>query len=189
MKLLIIDNYDSFTYNLVQLFGEMEGIDVVVRRNDQISIDEIKKLKPNRICISPGPGRPENAGISSDLIREFGKTMPILGVCLGHQCIAQVFGGEVVRAKTLMHGKTSQIHHQNCGVFKGLAEPLEATRYHSLIVKRDGLPDSLQITAETEAGEIMGLTHEKFPIYGVQFHPESILTTEGRKLLANFLRI
>ena len=189
MKLLMIDNYDSFTYNLVQLFGEMEGVDIVVKRNDEISLDEIKKLKPDRICISPGPGRPENAGISSDLIREFGKTVPILGVCLGHQCIAQVFGGEVVRADKLMHGKTSQIHHQNRGVFKNLAEPLEATRYHSLIVKRDSLPHSLQITAETDAGEIMGLEHKKFPVHGVQFHPESILTTEGRKLLANFVRI
>lgn len=189
MKLLVIDNYDSFTYNLVQLFGEMARIDVVVKRNDEISLDEVKKLKLDRICISPGPGRPENAGISSELIRELGQTIPILGVCLGHQCIAQVFGGEVVRADKLMHGKTSQIHHQSRGVFKDLAEPLEATRYHSLIVKRDSLPDSLQITAETEAGEIMGLEHKKFPIQGVQFHPESILTTEGRKLLANFLRI
>ena len=189
MKLLVIDNYDSFTYNLVQLFGEGDGIEVVVKRNDEISIDEIKKLNPDRICISPGPGRPENAGVSSDLIRELGARTPILGVCLGHQCIAQVFGGEVVRAERLMHGKTSQIHHQHGGVFKDLAEPLEATRYHSLIVKRDSVPDSLQITAETNEGEIMGLQHREFPIHGVQFHPESILTTEGRKLLANFLRI
>jgi len=189
MKLLVIDNYDSFTYNLVQLFGELDGIEVVVKRNDEISIDEIKKLNPDRICISPGPGRPENAGVSSDLIRELGARTPILGVCLGHQCIAQVFGGEVVRAERLMHGKTSQIHHQHGGVFKDLAEPLEATRYHSLIVKRDSVPDSLQITAETNEGEIMGLQHREFPIHGVQFHPESILTTEGRKLLANFLRI
>src|SRR5438132_10104466 len=135
MKLLVIDNYDSFTYNLVQLFGEMD-VDLVVKRNNEISIDEIKKLKPDRICISPGPGRPENAGISSDLIRELGSHIPILGVCLGHQCIAQVFGSEVVRAEKLMHGKTSQIHHQNRGVFNKLTEPLEATRYHSLIVKR-----------------------------------------------------
>jgi anthranilate synthase/aminodeoxychorismate synthase-like glutamine amidotransferase len=188
MKLLVIDNYDSFTYNLVQLFGEMNDVDLVVKRNDEISIDEIKKLKPDRIVISPGPGRPENAGISSDLIRELGPRVPILGVCLGHQCIAQVFGGEVVRAEKLMHGKTSQIRHRNRGVFKDLAEPLEATRYHSLIVKRDSVPDSLEITAETDAGEIMGLQHRQFPIHGVQFHPESILTTEGRKLLANFLR-
>ena len=189
MKLLVIDNYDSFTYNLVQLFGEMDKIDLVVKRNDEISIDEIKKLKPDRICISPGPGRPENAGISSDLIRELGPRVPILGVCLGHQCIAQVFGGDVVRADRLMHGKTSQIYHQQRGVFKNLAEPLEATRYHSLIVRRESVPDSLEVTAQTDEGEIMGLQHRQFPIHGVQFHPESILTTEGRKLLANFLRI
>jgi para-aminobenzoate synthetase component 2 len=189
MKLLVIDNYDSFTYNLVQLFGEMDDVELVVKRNDEISIGEIKELKPDRICISPGPGRPENAGISSDLIRELGQQIPILGVCLGHQCIAQVFGGEVVRAEKLMHGKTSQIHHQHRGVFKDLAEPLEATRYHSLIVKRESLPDSLEITAETHDGEIMGLQHRQFPIHGVQFHPESILTTEGRKLLASFLRV
>ena len=188
MKLLVIDNYDSFTYNLVQLFGEMD-VDLTVKRNDEISIDEIKKLKPDRICISPGPGRPEDAGISSDLIRELGPRVPILGVCLGHQCIAQAFGGEVVRAERLMHGKTSQIHHQLRGVFKDLPEPLEATRYHSLIVRRESLPDSLVITAETDDGEIMGLQHRQFPIHGVQFHPESILTIEGRKLLANFLRV
>jgi anthranilate synthase/aminodeoxychorismate synthase-like glutamine amidotransferase len=188
MKLLVIDNYDSFTYNLVQLFGEMD-VHLVVKRNDEISVDEIKKLKPDRICISPGPGRPENAGISSDLIRELGPQIPILGVCLGHQCIAQVFGGEIVRAEKLMHGKTSQIHHQGRGVFEGLSEPLEATRYHSLIVRPKSLSDSLDITAKTDDGEIMGLQHREFPIHGVQFHPESILTTEGRKLLANFLRI
>ena len=189
MKLLVIDNYDSFTYNLVQLFGEMEDVDLVVKRNDEIGIDEIKKLEPDRICISPGPGRPENAGISSELIRELGPRVPILGVCLGHQCIAQVFGGEIVRAEKLMHGKTSQIHHQSRGIFKDLAEPIEATRYHSLIVKRESVPDSLEITAKTDDGEIMGLQHREFPIHGVQFHPESILTTEGRKLLANFLRV
>jgi anthranilate synthase/aminodeoxychorismate synthase-like glutamine amidotransferase len=188
VKLLVIDNYDSFTYNLVQLFGEMD-VDLTVKRNNEISIDEIEKLKPDRICISPGPGRPENAGISSDLIRELGPKLPILGVCLGHQCIAEAFGGEVVRAERLMHGKTSKIHHQSGGVFKDLAEPLEATRYHSLIVRRESLPDSLVITAETDDGEIMGLQHRQFPIHGVQFHPESILTTEGRKLLANFLRV
>jgi anthranilate synthase/aminodeoxychorismate synthase-like glutamine amidotransferase len=188
VKLLVIDNYDSFTYNLVQLFGEMD-VDLTVKRNNEISIDEIEKLKPDRICISPGPGRPENAGVSSDLIRELGPKLPILGVCLGHQCIAKVFGGEVVRAERLMHGKTSKIHHQSRGVFKDLPEPLEATRYHSLIVRRESLPDSLVITAETDDGEIMGLQHRQFPIHGVQFHPESILTTEGRKLLANFLRV
>ena len=189
MKLLVIDNYDSFTYNLVQLFGEMDNVDVVVKRNDEISINQIKRLKPDRVCISPGPGRPENAGVSSDLIRELGRDVPILGVCLGHQCVAQVFGAEIVRAERLMHGKTSQIHHHHRGVFRDLAEPLEATRYHSLIVKRETVPASLEITAETAAGEIMGLQHREFPIHGVQFHPESILTTEGRKLLANFLRV
>jgi anthranilate synthase/aminodeoxychorismate synthase-like glutamine amidotransferase len=189
MKLLVIDNYDSFTYNLVQLFGEMDDVDLVVKRNDELTLDETKNLKPDRICISPGPGRPENAGVSSDLIRELGPKIPILGVCLGHQCIAQVFGGEVVRAERLMHGKTSEIRHQHRGVFKNLAEPLEATRYHSLIVKRESVPDSLEITAETDEGEIMGLQHRQFPIHGVQFHPESILTIEGRKLLANFLRV
>ncbi len=188
MKLLVVDNYDSFTYNLVQLFGEMD-VDLVVKRNDEVSIDEIKTLKPDRICISPGPGRPENAGISSDLIRELGPSVPILGVCLGHQCIGQVFGGEVVRAEKLMHGKTSMIHHQRRGVFGNLAEPLAATRYHSLIIRRESFPDSLEITAETDDGEIMGLQHRQFPIHGVQFHPESILTTEGKKLLANFLRL
>jgi anthranilate synthase/aminodeoxychorismate synthase-like glutamine amidotransferase len=188
LKLLVIDNYDSFTYNLVQIFGEL-NVELVVKRNDEISIDEIRMLNPNRICISPGPGRPENAGISSDVIRELGPTIPILGVCLGHQCIAHVFGGEVVRAEKLMHGKTSIIHHQHRGVFQHLAQPLEATRYHSLIVRRKSLPDSLEITAETDEGEIMGLQHRHLPIHGVQFHPESILTAEGKKLLANFLRI
>ena len=187
MKLLVIDNYDSFTYNLVQLFGEMDGVEIVVKRNDEVSLADVDQLKPDRICISPGPGRPENAGVSPDVIRKLGPRLPILGVCLGHQCIAQVFGGEVVRAEKLMHGKTSQIHHYGSGLFKDLAEPLEATRYHSLIVKRNTVPDSLQITAETDDGEIMGLQHRQFPIHGVQFHPESILTTEGRKLLNNFL--
>src|SRR5258707_15386845 len=186
--LLVIDNYDSFTYNLAQIFGELD-VDLIVKRNDEISVDEIRKLNPGRICISPGPGRPENAGISSDVIRELGPTIPILGVCLGHQCIAHVFGGEVVRAERLMHGKTSMIHHSSQGIFEHLAQPLEATRYHSLIVRRESLPDSLEITAETEDGEIMGLQHRQFPIHGVQFHPESILTIEGRKLLANFLRV
>jgi anthranilate synthase/aminodeoxychorismate synthase-like glutamine amidotransferase len=188
MNLLVIDNYDSFTYNLVQIFGELTP-DIVVSRNDQTSVDQIRELKPDRICISPGPGRPESAGISESIVRELGSTTPILGVCLGHQCIAQVFGGEIVRAEKLMHGKTSQIHHTNRGVFKDLAQPLEATRYHSLIVRRDSVPDSLVITAETLEGEIMGLQHRDLPIHGVQFHPESILTAEGKKLLANFLRL
>ena len=186
--LLVIDNYDSFTYNLVQLFGELKG-DPLVRRNDEISLDDIKKLKPERICISPGPGRPENAGISAEVIQELGPSTPILGVCLGHQCIAQVFGGEIVRAEKLMHGKTSTIRHNQQNIFQDVAQPLEATRYHSLIVRRESLPDCLDITAETDAGEIMGLQHREFPLHGVQFHPESILTSEGRKLLANFLRM
>ena len=186
--LLVIDNYDSFTYNLVQLFGELKA-DPLVRRNDEISLDDIKKLKPERICISPGPGRPENAGISAEVIQELGPSTPILGVCLGHQCIAQVFGGEIVRAEKLMHGKTSTIRHNQQNIFQNIAQPLEATRYHSLIVRRESLPDCLDITAETDAGEIMGLQHREFPLHGVQFHPESILTSEGRKLLANFLRI
>src|SRR5712692_2866001 len=188
MKLLVIDNYDSFTYNLVQYFGELD-VDVVVKRNDEVSTDDIKKLQPERICISPGPGRPEKAGISSDVIRELGPRTPILGVCLGHQCIAQVFGAEVVRAPRLMHGKTSTIRHAGRGVFENLAQPLEATRYDSLIVRRESLPHLLEVTAETDEKEIMGLQHRQFPIHGVQFHPESILTPEGKKLLANFLRI
>jgi len=186
--LLVIDNYDSFTYNLVQLFGELKG-DPLVRRNDEFSLDDIKKLKPERICISPGPGRPENAGISAEVIQELGPSTPILGVCLGHQCIAQVFGGEIVRAEKLMHGKTSTIRHNQQNIFQDIAQPLEATRYHSLIVRSESLPDCLEITAETDAGEIMGLRHREFPLHGVQFHPESILTSEGRKLLANFLRM
>lgn len=188
MKLLVIDNYDSFTYNLVQYFGEL-GADITVRRNDQLSIEDVKQSGAERICISPGPGRPENAGISEAVIREFAGKRPVLGVCLGHQCIGQVFGGRVSRAPKLMHGKTSLIRHNNRGVFADLAQPLEATRYHSLIVEREQLPAELEITAETDTGDIMGLQHKRFPIYGVQFHPESILTGEGKKLLANFLRL
>ena len=184
----ILDNYDSFTYNLVQIFGEL-GAEVLVKRNDAISIDQIKEMRPDRICVSPGPGRPENAGISLAVIDQLGSTTPILGVCLGHQCIAQVFGGEVVRAPKLMHGKTSMINHTGEGVFAKVARPLEATRYHSLIVRRESLPESLTITAETDDGEIMGLKHRHWPIQGVQFHPESILTTEGKRLLENFLRL
>lgn len=186
--LLIIDNYDSFTYNLVQYFGQL-GAEPVVRRNDQITLAEIEELQPERICISPGPGRPEAAGISCDLIREFGSRLPVLGVCLGHQCIGAVFGGEVVRAPVPMHGKTSEIGHNDAGVFLGLAQPFPATRYHSLVVRRESLPASLEITAHAEDGEIMGLRHREFPIHGVQFHPESILTGEGAKLLANFLAL
>jgi anthranilate synthase/aminodeoxychorismate synthase-like glutamine amidotransferase len=184
--MLIIDNYDSFTYNLVQYFGEL-GVELTVRRNDQITLAEIAELQPDRICISPGPGTPLDAGISNDLIREFGQRIPILGVCLGHQCIGYVFGGEVVRAQRLMHGKTSPIVHEGDGVFTGLPNPFEATRYHSLIVRRETLPKELEITAETAEGEIMGLRHREYPVEGVQFHPESILTTPGKRLLSNFL--
>jgi len=186
--LLLIDNYDSFTYNLAQIFGEL-GAEVVVKRNDEISIDDIRALPPERICISPGPGRPSDAGISSGVVRELGPTIPILGVCLGHQCIGEVFGGEIVRADSLMHGKTSEVRHNGKGVFARLAQPFEATRYHSLVVKRDTLPDVLEITAESDDAEIMGLQHRHLPIHGVQFHPESILTNEGKKLLENFLRL
>ena len=188
MKVLLIDNYDSFTYNLAQIFGEL-GADVVVKRNDEVALADIQTLRPARICISPGPGRPRDAGISCDVIRDFGAQIPLLGVCLGHQCIGEVFGGEIVRAPKLMHGKTSAISHKGTGVFENLAKPFEATRYHSLVVKRETLPQALTITAESDDGEIMGLQHRGLPIHGVQFHPESILTEEGRKLLANFLRL
>lgn len=186
--LLIIDNYDSFTYNLVQYFSVL-GCDVLVKRNDEITVAEIEALDPERICISPGPGRPEHAGISNDLIRELGPKKPILGVCLGHQCIGAVFGGEVVPASRLMHGKTSPVRHQGAGVFAHLPNPFEATRYHSLIVRRETMPPCLEITAETAEGEVMGLKHREFPIHGVQFHPESVLTSEGMKLLGNFLSL
>ncbi|MEY2851329.1 MAG: hypothetical protein RL549_28 [Verrucomicrobiota bacterium] len=186
--LLVIDNYDSFTYNLVQYFGEL-GADPVVKRNDTISPEEIEKLKPTRIVISPGPGKPTDAGISMEVIHRLGPTLPILGVCLGHQCIAEVYGGKVVRADRLMHGKTSPIRHQGTGVFAGLPNPFEATRYHSLIVERSSVPACLQVTADTAEGEIMGLQHREFPVHGVQFHPESILSREGKDLLRNFLKL
>lgn len=189
--LLMIDNYDSFTYNVVQYLGEL-GADVVVHRNDEITLAEIERLAPEMIVISPGPCTPNEAGISMDVIREFGRRTPILGICLGHQALGQVFGGQVVRARQVMHGKTSLIHHDGQGVFRGLPQPFEATRYHSLIVARDSLPDCLEITAWTELDdggmdEIMGLRHRELPIEGVQFHPESILTTTGHDLLRNFL--
>ncbi len=186
--LLVIDNYDSFTYNLVQYFGEL-GIDIVVHRNDAVGIKEIEEMQPSRICISPGPGTPLDAGISNAVIARFGDRIPLLGVCLGHQCIGHVSGGRIVRADRLMHGKTSPIRHDGDGVFKGLGNPFEATRYHSLIVERESLPDCLEITAETEEKEIMGLRHKELPMHGVQFHPESILTAEGKKLLQNFLNL
>jgi anthranilate synthase/aminodeoxychorismate synthase-like glutamine amidotransferase len=186
--ILVLDNYDSFTYNLVQYFGEL-GAELIVRRNDRTTIDEVEQLRPEKICISPGPGTPDEAGISNDLIRHFGPRIPVLGVCLGHQCIGQVYGGEVVRADRIMHGKTSPILHEGDGVFRGLPIPFEATRYHSLIVRRETLPDELEVVAETSEHEIMGLRHRQHPVHGVQFHPESIMTGEGKKLLANFLSL
>ena len=186
--LLILDNYDSFTYNLVQYFGEL-GVEMKIFRNDVLTVDEVKALAPEKICISPGPCTPNEAGISLDLIRELGATTPILGVCLGHQSIGQVYGGDVVRADRLMHGKTSPIHHNGTSVFEGLPDPFEATRYHSLIVKRETLPDCLEITAWTAENEIMGLRHKEHPVHGVQFHPESILTEHGKQMLENFLKL
>ncbi len=186
--ILMIDNYDSFTYNLVQYFGELgEALDV--KRNDQITVAGVKRLAPSSIVISPGPGRPADAGISNELIKTFAGTIPILGVCLGHQCIGEVFGGEVVRAKRPMHGKTSQMFHMKNGLFRGLPNPFEATRYPSLIVKRETVPDVLRVTAWTQEKEIMGLQHRQLPVYGVQFHPESILTSVGKDLLRNFLTL
>ncbi len=186
--LLVIDNYDSFTYNLVQYFGEL-GAELLVKRNDEITLAEIEVLQPERICISPGPCTPKEAGISCEVIRTFGPRIPLLGVCLGHQAIGYVYGGDVVRAGRLMHGKTSPIQHDGKAIFAGLPNPFEATRYHSLLVKRETFPDALEIAAETAEGEIMGLRHREFPIHGVQFHPESILTLEGKRLLQNFLRL
>jgi anthranilate synthase component 2 len=185
--LLMIDNYDSFTYNLVQYLGEL-GEDVRVYRNDQITVSEIEKLAPEQIVISPGPCTPNEAGVSIDTIKAFAGKLPILGVCLGHQSIGQAFGGKIVHAKELMHGKTSMIYHKDVGVFKGLENPFEATRYHSLVVERESLPDCLEITAWTDDDEIMGLRHKEFAIEGVQFHPESILTEHGHALLKNFLQ-
>jgi anthranilate synthase/aminodeoxychorismate synthase-like glutamine amidotransferase len=184
--ILMIDNYDSFTYNLVQYLGEL-GQDIRVFRNDKITLAKIKKLRPKKIVISPGPGRPEDAGISCRVIREFAGKIPILGVCLGHQAIGYVYGGRIVGAKRLMHGKTSMIYHNRKDIFQGIANPFEATRYHSLIVEKKTLPQCLEITAWTREGEIMGLKHKKFPLWGVQFHPESVLTKQGKKLLANFI--
>ena len=186
--LLIIDNYDSFTYNLVQYFGEL-GAEPVVKRNDEITLAQIDALKPEAIVISPGPCTPKEAGISNDVIREIGPRLPVLGVCLGHQCIGHVFGANVVRAGRLMHGKTSPILHDNEGVFAGLPSPFEATRYHSLIIDPPTVPDSLVVNARTAEKEIMGVRHREFPIHGVQFHPESILTRHGKELLKNFLEM
>lgn len=184
--ILMIDNYDSFTYNLVQYLGALHQ-EVKVFRNDKISLSQIEKLSPERIVISPGPGRPENAGISCAVIEEFAGKIPILGVCLGHQAIGYCFGAKIVRAKNLMHGKTSFIYHNNKDIFRRLPNPFEATRYHSLIVERLGLPPCLEITAQTKEKEIMGLRHKKYPVWGVQFHPESILTKYGMDILSNFI--
>lgn len=184
--LLMIDNYDSFTYNLVQYFGEL-GEAVEVFRNDEITLERIKALNAQRIVISPGPCTPNEAGVSLSLLKEYGGQVPTLGVCLGHQSIGQAFGGKIVHAKQIMHGKTSPIHHHNMGVFQGLPNPFTATRYHSLVIERESLPDCLEITAWTEDGEIMGVRHKSLPIEGVQFHPESILSEHGHQLLRNFL--
>jgi len=186
--LLMIDNYDSFTYNLVQYFGEL-GEDVQVYRNDKITIEEIESLHPQRLVISPGPCTPKEAGLSVHAIRHFAGRLPLLGVCLGHQSLAAAFGGEVIRAERLMHGKTSMIHHDGKTVFRNLPNPFEATRYHSLIVKRSTLPECFEISAETAEGEIMGMRHRTLGVEGVQFHPESILTTSGKDLLRNFLKL
>jgi len=186
--ILVIDNYDSFTYNLVQYFGEL-GAEPLVRRNDEITLDEITSLAPERICISPGPCTPKEAGISNDVIRHFSGRLPILGVCLGHQCMGDVYGGDVVRAERLMHGKTSPILHNGKDLFEDLPNPFVATRYHSLLVRRETFPECLEITAETAEGEIMGLRHKELPVWGVQFHPESVLTSHGKELIANFLKL
>jgi anthranilate synthase/aminodeoxychorismate synthase-like glutamine amidotransferase len=186
--ILVIDNYDSFTYNLVQYLGEM-GQELLVRRNDKITLEEIAALAPKRIVISPGPCTPKEAGVSVPLIQRFAGKIPILGVCLGHQAIGQAFGGEVVRNYRVVHGKTSLIYHDGRGVFENLPNPFEATRYHSLVVKRETMPDCLEITAETAEGEVMGIRHKEYPIEGVQFHPESVMTHVGKDLLRNFLRL
>jgi len=185
---LVIDNYDSFTYNLVQYLGEMKA-ELQVHRNDKITLKQIRELNPERILVSPGPCSPRESGLSNDIIREFGKERPLLGVCLGHQCSGHTFGAEVVVNYRIMHGKTSPIRHNGEGLFAGMANPFLATRYHSLVIKRDTLPSFLEVTAETDEGEIMGIRHKEYPIHGVQFHPESILTEHGRKILANFLKL
>ncbi len=192
--ILVIDNYDSFTYNLVQYLGELSGefpvaSDIQVFRNDQITLEQVKRLQPDGVVISPGPGRPDEAGISGALIEAMGRSTPVLGVCLGHQSIGQVFGGRIGSAPELMHGKTSPIHHRGQGVFAGLDNPFEATRYHSLVIDPDSCPEVLEVTAWTDDGTIMGVQHKEYPhVQGVQFHPESILTTSGKALLANFLK-
>jgi anthranilate synthase/aminodeoxychorismate synthase-like glutamine amidotransferase len=184
--ILVIDNYDSFTYNLVQYLGEL-GAEMRVYRNDEITVEQAVALNPEKVLVSPGPCTPKEAGVSCDMIREFGPRLPVFGVCLGHQAIGDVYGGKIIRADRLMHGKTSPMLHEGQSVFKGLPSPFDATRYHSLIIERKSLPDCLTITAWTDEGEIMGIQHKEHPVHGVQFHPESILTGEGKKLLQNFL--
>jgi anthranilate synthase/aminodeoxychorismate synthase-like glutamine amidotransferase len=188
----VLDNYDSFTYNLVQYLGEL-GAEVEVRRNDQVTVDQVEALAPERIVVSPGPCTPSDAGISVELIRRFAGRVPVLGVCLGHQAIGEAFGGKIVRAKNLMHGKTSQVDHDGKTIFAGLASPMTATRYHSLIVSDDGLPPELEVSAHTIEQDgtkvIMGLRHRRFPVEGVQFHPESVLTDQGKRLVENFLKV
>ncbi len=186
--ILVIDNYDSFTFNLVQYLGELKA-DLRVVRNDEVTLDQIRDLKPERILVSPGPCSPREAGLSNDIIRAFGPQVPLFGVCLGHQCIGHTFGGEVVVNHRMMHGKTSPIRHNGQDLFAGMQNPFNATRYHSLVIKRDTLPGCLEVTAETDEGEIMGVRHKELPIWGVQFHPESILTENGRQIMANFLTL
>lgn len=185
--ILVIDNYDSFTYNIVQELGEL-GAQIDVRRNDQITLDDIRSINPSNIIISPGPGFPKDAGISRDVIREFGTSIPLMGICLGHQCIGEVYGGEVVHAPNLMHGKTSAIYHTNDALFTDVPSPFTATRYHSLVVAQESLPDALEVIAYTDSDEIMGIRHREYPVIGVQFHPESILTDCGMRILQNFLK-
>ncbi len=186
--IFVVDNFDSFTYNLVQLLGVLKQ-EVVVRRNNEITVDEIHQMNPDGILISPGPGRPENAGVSVDVVKQLGNSIPVFGVCLGHQAIGLAFGGSIIHAPTLMHGKTSAIHHDGSELFAGVENPFIATRYHSLVVSSEGLPDELTVTATTENGVIMGLQHKSLPITGVQFHPESILTEAGKQILHNWLRM
>ena len=185
-SVLVIDNYDSFTYNLVQYLGEL-GQDVTVRRNDEVRLSEVSAMNPAAVVLSPGPGTPADAGVSKDLLLELGPTMPMLGVCLGHQCLGEAYGGEIRRASQVMHGKVSRVMHNSQSVFRGIANPFAATRYHSLVVQRDGLPNTLEVTAWTDDGTVMGLRHREYPLAGVQFHPEAILTEHGHQLLTNFL--
>jgi anthranilate synthase/aminodeoxychorismate synthase-like glutamine amidotransferase len=186
--LLLLDNYDSFTYNLGQYFGEL-GCELFVARNDEITIDQIAALRPSHLCLSPGPCTPAEAGISKEVVVRFGKQIPILGVCLGHQCIAEAYGGKIVRSSRLMHGKWSLVHHDGTSIFSGLPRPFQGGRYHSLIVESDSLPSCLEVIAQTDEGDIMAVRHSDFPVHGVQFHPESILTPDGKKILINFLAI